>query len=134
MEDNPSDVELTTRALRRAGASNPIHVAVDGVEALEWLFGEAPEGRLERRPTLILLDLKLPRMGGLEVLEAIKRNDDSKSIPVVVLTSSREVCDIGAAYKAGTNSYIVKPVEFEEFTLVLARVAEYWLRFNERHA
>ncbi|MBI2215327.1 MAG: response regulator [Acidobacteria bacterium] len=132
VEDNPSDVELTVRALRRAGLESGVHIAGDGVEAMEYLFGAKPEGAPARRPALVLLDLKLPRVSGLELLAAIKSNEASKSIPVVILSSSREVRDIDDAYRAGANSYIVKPVEFEEFTAAIARVAEYWLGINER--
>jgi two-component system response regulator len=130
VEDNPSDVELTQRALRKAGVDRPIRIAADGVEAIEMLFGPAdPGGRW--MPALILLDLKLPKIGGLEVLDAIKRNESTRSIPTIVLTSSRELSDVAEAYRLGANSYVVKPVDFDRFTTTIARIAAYWIELNE---
>jgi two-component system response regulator len=130
VEDNPSDVELTQRALRKAGVDRPIRTASDGVEALEMLFGGRNGGELWR-PSLILLDLKLPKVGGLEVLDAIKRDESTRSIPTIVLTSSRELADVSEAYRLGANSYVVKPVEFDQFTATIARLAAYWIELNE---
>lgn len=130
MEDNPSDVELTQRALRRAGVDREIRTAADGVEALAMLFG-ASNGGEPWRPSLILLDLKLPKIGGLEVLDAIKRDESTRSIPTIVLTSSRELSDVTEAYRRGANSYVVKPVDFDQFTAAIARIAAYWIELNE---
>ena len=127
VEDNPDDVELTLRALKRARVVNPVHVARDGAEALELLLGEG--GRL--RPRVILLDLKLPRVNGLEVLERIRADERTRALPVVVLTSSREEPDIRRAYELGANSYIVKPVEFEKFVSAVGEVGLYWLVLNQ---
>lgn len=130
VEDNPSDVELTQRALRKAGFDRPIRVASDGVEAIEMLLG--PAGAGERwMPCLILLDLKLPKVGGLEVLAAIKGSESTRTIPTIVLTSSRELCDVAEAYRRGANSYVVKPVDFDQFTTTIARLAAYWIELNE---
>lgn len=134
VEDNPEDCELTLRALNRTGLSNPVQTASDGAEALEILFGAgSPNGAgSEFRPAIVLLDLKLPKLGGLELLDAIKRDPRTCTIPVIVLTSSREETDIEAAYHRGANSYIVKPVDFEEFGAAIAQLANYWLNLNER--
>lgn len=130
VEDNPSDVELTQRALRKAGVDCSIRTASDGVEALEMLFG-ASSGDERWMPSLILLDLKLPKIGGLEVLDAVKRDESTRSIPTIVLTSSRELSDVTEAYRRGANSYVVKPVDFDEFTTAIARIAAYWVELNE---
>lgn len=130
VEDNPDDVELTLRAFRRARLANPVHVACDGVEALEFLF---PENGVARAvlPRVVLLDLKLPRVNGLEVLARIRANERTKRVPVVVITSSREEADILKAYELGVNSYIVKPVEFEKFVAAVGEVGLYWLTLNQ---
>ncbi len=128
VEDNPDDVELTLRALKRARLLNPVRVVRDGAEAIELLFGG--EGR-SCRPRVVLLDLKLPRVSGLEVLERIRREESTRTLPVVVLTSSREEPDIRRAYELGVNSYIVKPVEFEKFVAAVGEVGLYWLVLNQ---
>ncbi|MCL4807475.1 MAG: response regulator [Thermoanaerobaculia bacterium] len=128
VEDNPDDVELTLRALKRARLLNPVRVVRDGAEAIELLFGG--EGR-KGRPRVVLLDLKLPRVSGLEVLERIRREESTRTLPVVVLTSSREEPDIRRAYELGVNSYIVKPVEFEKFVAAVGEVGLYWLVLNQ---
>lgn len=127
VEDNPMDVDLTVRAFKRRRVTNPIDVARDGEEALAWLprweAGEPP-------PAVILLDLKLPKVGGLEVLRQLKGHPAWRSIPVVVLTTSSEDGDVRAAYQLGANSYIVKPVDFEKFVEVAARIDVYWSVLN----
>lgn len=128
VEDNPDDVELTLRALRRAHVVNSVRVVRDGAEALELLFGGEPRPAL---PRVVLLDLKLPRVNGLEVLERIRREESTRTLPVVVLTSSREEPDVKRAYELGANSYIVKPVEFEKFVAVVGEVGLYWLTLNQ---
>ncbi len=128
VEDNPDDLELTIRALKRAHLVNPVRIARDGAEALEVLFGAGPRPGL---PRVVLLDLKLPRVSGLEVLERIRREESTRRLPVVVLTSSREEPDVKRAYELGANSYIVKPVEFEKFVAAVGDVGLYWLVLNE---
>ena len=128
VEDNPDDVELTLRALKRSRLLNPVRVVRDGAEAIDLLFGK--EGR-ENRPRVVLLDLKLPRVSGLEVLERIRKDESTRTLPVVVLTSSREEPDIRRAYELGVNSYIVKPVEFEKFVAAVGEVGLYWLVLNQ---
>lgn len=128
VEDNPLDVDLTLRAFARRKLTNPIQVARDGEEALAWL----PRWEAgELLPLVILLDLKLPRVHGLEVLARWKANPVSRAIPVVVLTSSEEDQDVAAAYKLGANSYIVKPVDFEKFLEVADRIDLYWCATNQ---
>lgn len=128
VEDNPMDVDLTKRALRRHRLANELVVARDGEEAVNliprWETGEAA-------PTLILLDLKLPRLSGLEVLEQLKRHPTYCAIPVVVLTTSRDDGDVKRAYQLGANSYIVKPVDFDKFVEVAAQIELYWTVLNE---
>jgi CheY-like chemotaxis protein len=131
VEDNPHDVELTLHVLKRHNLLSSIKVVCDGVEALACLFG--PES-FEHRPKLILLDLKLPRVNGLEVLGKIKADPRTKTIPVVVLTSSREDRDLKDCYQLGVNSYIVKPVDFAQFTQSVRQVGLYWLLLNEKPA
>ena len=130
VEDNPDDVELSLRALKRAHLVNPIRIARDGAEALDLLFGSG-EPRVPWMPRVVLLDLKLPRVGGLQVLERIRADARTKSLPVVVLTSSREEPDVRRAYELGANSYIVKPVEFEKFVAAVGEVGLYWLVLNQ---
>ncbi len=128
VEDNPMDLDLTRRAFNRRRVVNPIEVARDGEEAIDWIRrwdeGAPP-------PVLILLDLKLPRVDGLEVLRHYKEHPRYRSIPVVVLTTSDEDRDIETAYQLGANSYIVKPVEFEKFVEVAAQVEVYWTLLNQ---
>jgi CheY-like chemotaxis protein len=133
VEDNPSDEELTLRALTKQKVLNDIVVVRDGVEALEFLFGEGKyEGRdLSRQPDVILLDLKLPRLGGLEVLQRIRADERTKVLPVVVLTSSSQEEDIISSYRLGANSYVRKPVKFADFTEAVRQLGIYWLLINE---
>ncbi|SFM45486.1 response regulator [Methanolobus profundi] len=133
VEDNPEDVELTLRALRKNNIANNVVVLGDGEKALEFIYGRGEfEGReIKAFPRLILLDLKLPKVDGLEVLKTIKSDPDVSSIPVVMLTSSREECDIVESYKLGVNSYIVKPVDFDNFVESINKIGFYWLLMNE---
>lgn len=134
VEDNPNDVELTLRALKARNLANQIFVARDGAEALAFFFGEEghPLKEFGVTPRVILLDLKLPKMNGLEVLKRLKADQRTRSLPVVVLTSSRESPDIAAAYRLGANSYIVKPVDFESFARAVSEVGLYWLLMSEQ--
>ena len=127
VEDNPSDEELTLHVLKKYHLTNRIHVVRDGAEALEFLFGNG----VRNMPKLILLDLKLPKVNGIEVLARIKGDDRTKMIPVVVLTSSREDTDLSTCYRLGVNSYIVKPVDFAQFTESIRQLGLYWLLLNE---
>lgn len=133
VEDSLEDLELTQRALRNANLSNYIHVARDGAEALEFIFCEGPysDRKIEDTPKLILLDLKLPKVDGLEVLERIKGDPRTRHIPVVILTSSKEQVDVVKSYQLGVNSYIVKPVNFESFTTAVQELGIYWLLLNQ---
>ncbi len=133
VEDNPNDAELTLRALRKNNLANSVLHAKDGAEALDFIFGEASyAGRnIENTPKVILLDLKLPKVNGIEVLERLKGDRRTKAIPVVVLTSSREDTDLNRCYELGVNSYIVKPVEFEAFVKAVTDLGFYWLLLNE---
>jgi two-component system, response regulator len=133
VEDDSDDLEMALRALRKANLANHIQVARDGAEALEFIYGAGAEAgtRPEKQPKLILLDLKLPKIDGLEVLKRIKNNPFSMMIPVVVLTSSREQRDVLESYKLGVNSYIVKPVNFEGFAAAVQELGMYWLLLNQ---
>ena len=133
VEDNPYDAELTLRALRNEGLASQIVWLKDGAEILEFLLGAsgaavAADGV---RPALIVLDLKLPKVGGQEVLRRIKSDPRTRTIPVVVLTSSRETSDVVGAYEAGANSYLVKPVDFDKFAAAVKHLGLYWLGVNE---
>jgi len=133
VEDNPQDAELTLRALKRYNISNRILVVKDGAEALDFIFGTGKydDRDLSNHPKVILLDLKLPKVNGLEVLRKIKADERTKVIPVVILTSSKEERDIVEGYRLGVNSYIVKPVEFEEFVKAVTDLGLYWLLINQ---
>ncbi len=133
VEDNPTDVELTLRVLKKHNFANKVHVVTDGAEALDYVFatGTYKEREIESKPKVVLLDLKLPKVDGLEVLKKIKSDERTKDIPVVVLTSSREEEDRIKSYKLGVNSYIVKPVDFEQFTKSVLELGLYWLLLNE---
>jgi two-component system, response regulator len=133
VEDNPYDAELTTRALRSKGLANKLLTFADGVEALDFLFGtgEYAGRNLTVRPKVILLDLKLPRINGLEILEKIRNNTRTKTIPVVILTSSQEESDIVRGYNLGVNSYMVKPVDFDKFLQTVEELGLYWLLLNK---
>jgi two-component system, response regulator len=127
VEDNASDEELTLHVLKKYNLANRIMVVRDGAEALEFLFNDG----VGDVPKLILLDLKLPKLNGLEVLGQIKAEAHTRMIPVVVLTSSREDADLAACYQLGVNSYIVKPVDFAQFTECVRQLGLYWLLVNE---
>lgn len=133
VEDDPQDLELTLRAFKKSNIANHIAIARDGAEALDFIFCEgAQAGRtMGDLPKLILLDLKLPKVDGLEVLRRIKSDPRTKSIPVVVLTSSKEQRDIVESYQLGVNSYIVKPVDFEGFAAAVRDLGYYWLLLNQ---
>jgi CheY-like chemotaxis protein len=133
VEDTPEDLELALRALQKAKLTNRIQVARDGAEAIEFIFGEgAYVGRkIENGPKVILLDLKLPKIDGIEVLRRIKSDARTKTIPVVVLTSSKEQKDVVESYRLGVNSYIVKPVNFERFAEAVRDLGMYWLLLNQ---
>ncbi|OLB07899.1 MAG: two-component system response regulator [Gemmatimonadetes bacterium 13_2_20CM_69_27] len=133
VEDNPTDVELTLRAFKARNFANQVFVARDGAEALDFFFGDGshPLRDIGVVPKVVLLDLKLPKVDGLEVLRRLKADERTRAIPVVILTSSREEPDIAAAYRLGANSYIVKPVDFEAFARAVSEVGLYWLLLNE---
>jgi two-component system, response regulator len=133
VEDNPDDVKLALHAFKRQKLANRIHVARDGAEALEVIFctGAYAHRQIDNGPKLILLDLKLPLVSGVEVLRRIKADPRTHSIPVVMLTSSREECDIAEVYRLGVNSYIVKPVDFDQFTEAVRQLGFYWLLLNQ---
>lgn len=133
VEDSPEDLELTCRALKNANLGNHLQIARDGAEALDYLFceGEHAGRQIEAAPKLILLDLKLPKVDGLEVLQRIKSDERTRRIPVVVLTSSKEQRDIVESYALGVNSYIVKPVNFEGFAHAVQKLGVYWLLLNQ---
>lgn len=133
VEDNPDDQALLLRAMRKNNLANEIVVANDGVEALDYLFGRGSFSKrdLSVQPELILLDLKLPRVGGFEVLQALRADERTKYIPVVVLTSSAEDADMVRSYDLGANSFVQKPVDFEEFVEAAAKLGLYWLILNK---
>jgi two-component system, response regulator len=133
VEDNPDDVALTIRAFEKNRIKNRIIVTEDGVEALDYIFrrGKFENRDLKELPAVVLLDLKLPKLDGFEVLKAIRENELTKFLPVVILTSSKEEQDIVKGYKNGANSYIRKPVEFEKFFNVIQTLGLYWLILNE---
>jgi CheY-like chemotaxis protein len=133
IEDNPEDLALAQRALRKANVTNRIQIVRDGAEALEFIFCEGAHAarRIEDTPRVILLDLKLPKVDGLEVLRRIKGDPRTRSIPVIVLTSSKEQNDVVESYHLGVNSYIVKPVNFEGFLAAVQQLGMYWLLLNQ---
>jgi two-component system, response regulator len=133
VEDNPQDAELTLRALKKNNLANNVHHVKDGAQALEFLFatGEYSGRRIEHPPKVVLLDLKLPKVDGLEVLQKIKADERTMMTPVVVLTSSKQDRDMVESYKLGVNSYIVKPVEFEKFLDAVKQMGLYWLLVNK---
>lgn len=133
VEDNPEDVELALHALRRNNLANRIHVVRDGEEALDFLFcrGAYAERSFENPPRLVLLDLKLPKVDGLEVLRELKSDPRTKPIPVVILTASREEKDMVNGYQFGVNSYIQKPLDFDQFRETVRQLGLYWLVVNE---
>lgn len=132
VEDNPNDIELSLRALKKHNLANKVRVVTDGAEALDFIFGEEfYPGKGNTGPKAILLDLKLPKVDGLEILRRLKSDERTRSIPVVVLTSSREERDVVESYRLGVNSYIVKPVEFESFVKAVSDLGYYWLLLNQ---
>lgn len=133
VEDNPQDAELTLRAIRKNNLANKFHVAEDGEEALDFIFckGKYADRNFLNPPKVIFLDLKLPKISGLEVLQKIKSNSQTKSVPVVMVTSSKEDPDIKKAYELGVNSYVVKPVNFDDFLSAMSQTGLYWLLVNE---
>lgn len=132
VEDNPDDEELTLHSLKVHHLANNIYVVRDGTEALEWIFRTgAYAQRPNHNPKLILLDLKLPKVDGIEVLRQIRNDPHTRAIPTVILTSSREERDIVASYEFGVNSYITKPVDFEQFTDAIKQLGLYWLLLNQ---
>lgn len=132
VEDNQNDVELTLTALDEQNLANRVVVANDGVEALEYLMYEGEhKNRAKENPGVILLDIKMPRMDGIEVLQNIKSNPDLKTIPVVMLTSSREEPDLKKCYELGVNAYVVKPVNFKDFFSAIKQIGVFWALLNE---
>ena len=130
-EDDAGDAELTLRALRRNNLANKVHWVKDGEEALDYVFGRgAYAGRGSGLPRLVMLDLKMPKVDGIEVLRALKADAATRTVPVVVMTSSNEERDVVASYALGVNSYIVKPVQFEAFHEVVAKIGLYWVLTN----
>lgn len=133
VEDNPSDVDLTRRAFEKSRITNQLVVLEDGQEALDYLFGPGADSGLDvsELPALILLDLKVPRVPGLEVLRCIRANARTRRLPVVILTTSKEERDVAAGYDLGVNSYIHKPVDFKQFAAAIEQLGLYWLVLNE---
>ncbi|MBI5191464.1 MAG: response regulator [Nitrospirae bacterium] len=132
VEDNPNDIELTLEALAEYNLANEVVVARDGAEALDYLYRRGDyKLRTEGNPAVVLLDLKMPRVDGLEVLKTVKSDESLKSIPVVVLTSSQEERDLVESYRLGTNAYVVKPVEFKEFVDAIKHLGAFWAILNE---
>jgi two-component system, response regulator len=131
-EDNPEDAEMTLRALRRNNLANQVHWVKDGEEALEYLFcsGRYADRSAGRQPKLVLLDIKMPKVDGIDVLRRLKDDPATRGIPVVVMTSSNEERDVIEAYRLGVNSYIVKPVQFEVFIETVAKIGMYWVLTN----
>jgi len=132
VEDNPTDAELTMRALKRKNMANQVFWVKDGAEALDFIFakGEFSNRNPDNLPRLILLDLRMPKVDGLEVLQKIKAEENTRKIPVVVLTSSKEDRDIVESYELGVNSYVSKPVEFDEFIDAVSTLGFYWMLIN----
>jgi len=134
VEDNPRDAEFTVRALRKNNLANDVVTARDGDEALDFLFcrGKYSKRSFSNPPKVVLLDLKLPKVSGLEVLKIIKEDDRTRNIPIVMVSSSREEPDIKKAYDLGVNSYVVKPVDFDDFVKAVSSLGLYWLLVNEQ--
>jgi len=132
VEDNPNDAELTIRALKKHDLADHLFHVSDGAEALDFIFmrGKYKDMKIEKPLKVILLDLKLPKVNGLEVLRALKMDEQTQTIPVVIVTSSNEDPDMQTAYELGANSYIVKPVQFDAFIEAMTRLGRYWLRVN----
>lgn len=134
VEDNPNDAEMAMRALKRNNLTNKVFVVTDGQEALDFLFSNGKYNMRKNcmRPRMVLLDLKLPKVDGLEVLKELKENPETRIIPVIILTSSKEEKDLIESYKSGVNSYIVKPVDFEKFVDAVNELGMYWLLLNQQ--
>ena len=135
VEDNPNDAELMVHSLKKNHLANKLIVLEDGEQALDYIFckGQYAERDSDELPKVIFLDLKLPKVSGLEVLEQVKSNDKSNKIPIVIVTSSKEDPDIKAAYNLGANSYVVKPVGFDQFKETINQLGLYWLVINEKY-
>lgn len=133
VEDNPDDVELTLRAFKKNNITNKVVIAHNGVEALDYIFhtGACADSDAHETPRIILLDLKMPKMDGLQVLERLRANERTALIPVVILTSSKEEQDLVSSYKSGANSYVRKPVDFNQFIEAVRQIGLYWLLINE---
>ncbi len=133
VEDNPQDIELTIRALKKRNLANRLYTVEDGASALDFLFNRGKYAQREsgQNPRVVLLDLKLPKLNGLEILRAIREDKRTRTIPVVIVTSSGEDPDIQAAYKLGANSYVVKPVNFDAFMESMSNLGFYWLLINQ---
>lgn len=133
VEDNPVDADLIMRSLKKQNLANSVYAVADGAEALDFIFcrGSYSHREVTRHPRVILLDLKLPKVSGLEVLKELKQDGRTRKIPVVVVTSSSEDPDIKSAYELGANSYVVKPVDFEAFAEAMSRIGLYWLLINQ---
>lgn len=131
VEDNPNDIRLMQRALKKNNLQNDLAIAIDGEAALEYLFAMDGDEYANPIPILILLDLKLPKVDGLEVLEQIRTHERTKMLPVVILTSSKEQEDVASSYKLGVNSYIRKPVDFNQFVEAVQQLGLYWLVLNQ---
>lgn len=131
VEDNPNDIELMLRVLKKNGLADSVHISTDGEQALDFLTGPGAQRAKRTSLKVIFLDLKLPKVDGLEVLRSIKSDAETKLIPVVVLTSSQEEKDIAESYRLGANSYIVKPVSFEKFAEAVSEMGLYWLQLNK---
>jgi CheY-like chemotaxis protein len=136
IEDNPHDAEMALRALKKQGLAGKVQLLQDGAEALDFIFGDGPDGKWQGHhpPRLVLLDLKLPKVDGLEILRRIKADESTRIVPVVVMTSSMEDEDILASYQLGANSYIVKPVDFHRFVHSVSNLGLYWLELNKTPA
>ena len=133
VEDNPHDAEMTIRALAKVNLANKLHHVKDGVAALDFIFarGEYAERQIENKPKIVLLDIKMPKVDGIEVLKQIKSDEIAKTIPVVIMTSSKEEQDIITSYNLGVNSYVVKPVDFAGFAKAVSELGFYWLITNQ---
>ena len=134
VEDNPNDAELMLRSLKKNRLANNIVILEDGEQALDFIFcrGKYTDRDLSESPKVMFLDLKLPKVGGLEVLKQMKSNEHTRKIPVIVVTSSKEDPDIAAAYNLGANSYVVKPINFDSFVEKINQIGLYWLAINEK--
>lgn len=134
VEDDPNDVELILRTLKKYNFGNQVYVVKDGEEALEFIFGigkYVERAASSKNPKVILLDLKLPKVSGLEVLKKVKSDDRTKEIPVVVITSSKENVDLKESYKFGVNSFVIKPIKFDDFAAAISQVGLYWMVLNK---